>query len=95
MNPYDVVIRPLLSEKSVSIREKESKYVFLVRNKATKCDVKSAIEKLFSVDVTDVNTAILRGKIKRRGVNVSKSSNKKKAYVTLKAGQKIKIFDDQ
>ena len=95
MNPYSVIVRPLLSEKSVSYRENEGKYSFLVKRDASKDDVKKAIEKIFSVSVVGVNTTIIRGKTKRRGIHLSQLSNKKKAYVTLKVGDKIKIFDDQ
>ncbi|MBP6218361.1 MAG: 50S ribosomal protein L23 [Oligoflexales bacterium] len=95
MNVYDVLIKPLLSEKSVSVREQLGRYVFLVRQDANKEDVRSAVEQLFDVKVLKVNTALIRGKIKRRGMHLSKRSNSKKAYITLREGQKIKIFDDQ
>ena len=95
MNPYSVLIKPLLSEKSVDRREKEQKYTFLVEREATKTEIKKAIEKVFEVEVQAVNTSITRGKMKRRGMVVSLGAAKKKAVVTLKAGQKIKMFDDQ
>lgn len=94
MNPYDVLQRPLLSEKSNRGRENENKYTFLVAPKATKKDVKSAVEKVFNVNVLGVTTLISRGKVKRRGNNVAKLSNTKKAVVTLKEGQKIGLFED-
>lgn len=93
MNPYSVIMRPALSEKSDVVRENEGKYTFEIRRDATKADVKSAVEKLFSVNVVKVNTCITRGKYRRRGAHVSLGSNKKKAVVTLKQGQKLDIFD--
>ncbi len=95
MNPYSIIIKPLVSEKSVTLREQESKYSFLVLKDASKDEIKKAVESLFSVAVESINTTIVRGKVKRRGIHLSKLNNKKKAYVTLRAGQKIKIFDDQ
>ena len=95
MNPYNVIIKPLLSEKSVSIRERESKYAFIVNNKAAKSDIKKAVELGFEVDVKSVNTMLTRGKVRRRGSRLSQSSLKKKAIVSLADGQKIKLFDDQ
>lgn len=95
MNPYSVLIRPILSEKSLNEREVRQKYVFLVEKNATKTDVKKAVEKVFEVEVQAVNTAITRGKVKRRGAVESLDSSKKKAVVTLKPGQKIKMFEDQ
>jgi large subunit ribosomal protein L23 len=94
VNPYDVLQRPLLSEKSNRVREGENKYTFLVAPKASKKDVKSAVEKVFGVTVEGVTTLITRGKVKRRGNNVAKLSNTKKAVVTLKQGEKIGLFED-
>lgn len=95
MNPYSVLIKPLLTEKSSFAREDKNKYTFLVRKDATKYDVKKAIEKLFEVSVKSVNTNITRGKLKRRGTNISLTPKKKKAIVVLAEGQTLKIFDDQ
>ena len=93
MNPYDVLVKPLLSEKSNEARENLNKYSFRVASKATKVDVKKAVETLFGVKVTSVQTLLTRGKVKRRGNNSTKLSNTKKAVVTLAEGAKIGLFD--
>lgn len=95
MNAYSVLIQPMLTEKSNEVREAENKYSFLVKKTATKGEIKTAIEKLFSVNVTAVNTVITRGKVKRRGQRYFLSDKKKKAIVSIAAGQKISIFEDQ
>ncbi len=94
MNLYNVLVKPMLSEKSNAVRENANKYSFEVAMKATKGEVKSAVEKMFAVKVTSVNTSVTRGKIRRRGNNVSKASNWKKAVVTVAEGGKIGIFED-
>jgi large subunit ribosomal protein L23 len=94
VNPYEVLVRPLLSEKSNDVREASNKYSFQVALKATKADVKKAVEAMFDVKVTSVATAVTRGKVKRRGNAVTKLSNTKKAVVTLPAGAKIGLFED-
>lgn len=94
MNPYDVLVRPLLSEKSNKLRENGNKYSFQVAPKATKDDVKKAVEAMFEVRVADVHTLVNRGKVRRRGNHMTKSSNWKKAVVTLPAGAKISLFED-
>lgn len=94
MNPYDVLVRPLLSEKSNHGREVANKYSFHVALKATKTDVKKAVEKMFDVKVADVQTLVTRGKMRRRGNHITKASNWKKAIVTLPAGAKIGLFED-
>jgi len=94
VNPYSVLLKPLLSEKSNRGRENENKYTFLVEPKSSKTDVKKAVEKVFSVSVVGVTTLITRGKVKRRGNNVAKLANTKKAVVTLKEGEKISLFED-
>lgn len=95
MNPLNVLKRPILSEKSLHAREKHSKYVFQVQKNATKTEIKKAVEKVFEVEVQSINTSITRGKLKRRGMTVSLGSSTKKAVVTLKSGQTIKMFEDQ
>ena len=95
MNPFNVIIRPLLSEKSTDVRESLNQYAFLVHPEASKQDISSAIEKMWNIKPAQVRTAIRRGKVKRRGSHVSKESNTKKAYVTLPQGSKLPIFEDQ
>lgn len=95
MNPYSVLLKPLLSEKSNDAREMQNQYSFVIKLDASKTDVKKAVKKMYDVDVKTVRTVVSRGKIKRRGLFLSKPRLKKKAIVTLKEGQAIKIFDDQ
>ncbi|MBI2602036.1 MAG: 50S ribosomal protein L23 [Deltaproteobacteria bacterium] len=97
MNPYSVLVKPVLSEKSMTAREREEgrKYTFLIHDKASKIDVKKAVEKIFEVNVVSINTMVTRGKSRRRGMVVSQLPSKKKAIVTLKSGQKIKVFEDR
>lgn len=94
MNPYNVLVKPLLSEKSNRGRENDNQYSFQVRKEATKADVKKAVEKVFDVKVVTVNTVVTRGKVKRRGNSIVKLPNVKKAVVTLAEGSKIKTFED-
>ena len=94
MNPFDVLVRPLLSEKSNDVREKHNQYSFQVATKATKTDVRKAVELQFGVKVLSVATLVNRGKVKRRGNHVTKLPNVKKAVVTLTEGAKIGVFED-
>ena len=93
MKERDIIIRPLLSEKSYAdIANK--KYVFVVTKSTNKTEVKLAIEKLFDVQVESVNTVNCRGKLKRMGRNEGFTPSFKKAIVQLKADSKtIEFFD--
>lgn len=91
-NFYDVIKKPLISEKSTVLSETSGTYAFHVNVASNKQEIKQAIEKLFKVKVQDLRTAIVHGKYKRSGRFVSKRPNWKKAYVTLKEGQKIEFF---
>ena len=95
MNPYNVLQKPLLSEKTSELRETNGKYTFAIDLKANKNDVKNACKKLYDVDAVNVRTITTRGKIYRRGMALTKPKLHKKAIVTLAEGQRIKIFDDQ
>jgi large subunit ribosomal protein L23 len=95
MQPYSVIIRPILSEKSTDVREWHGQYVFEVAPKATKDDVKTAIRKLWNVEVEQVRTLLRRGKVKRRGMFLTTPKLSKHAYVTLAKDQKLPIFEDQ
>jgi large subunit ribosomal protein L23 len=89
----DVVKRPLITEKNERAREAARHYAFEVHREATKIQVKQAVEKLFNVHVLAVRTAIARGKNKRVGRNVGQRPNWKKAFVTLKEGETIALFE--
>ena len=88
-----IIEGPLVTEKSTLMREKENKYALKVNIHATKEEVKKAVEKLFKVKVTKVNTMVVGGKTRRMGQNIGRRSDWKKAIVTLKAGETIKFFE--
>jgi large subunit ribosomal protein L23 len=87
---YQVILKPLVTEKS-SLLSEYNKMVFSVPINATKLEVKSSIEKIFSVKVKSVNTILLKGKIKRFKGVLGKRSNTKKAIVTLAPGNTIDL----
>ena len=88
----EVLIKPMLTEKSSIETENTNRYVFKVQKKANKYQIRSAVEKMFDVKVTNVSTAILPGKVKRTGKGVKKTSSWKKAYVQIQEGQKLELF---
>lgn len=93
MSPEQVIKRPLvLTEKGNVLREQDNKYLFEVDRRANKVEIKNAVETLFSVGVIEVNTMIVRGRMRRMGRGHAKTQNWKKAIVTLKAGDKIQFF---
>jgi len=95
MNPYTVLLKPLLTEKSNKARESQTQYSFQICLDAGKNDVKAALTKLYDVKVDKVRTMITRGKYRRRGMHLSHTPKKtKKAVVTLAKGQTLKIFED-
>jgi large subunit ribosomal protein L23 len=91
-SPQDVLIKPVLSEKSYGLLA-ENKYTFVVNPDANKIEIKNAVEKLFNVKVLNVNTLNVKGKVKRMGKHIGRTSNKKKAIVTLQDGDKIEVFE--
>jgi large subunit ribosomal protein L23 len=88
---YDVIVRPVITEKS-SAALSANKYTFIVHTEATKIDVRNAVEKLYNVKVTKVNTASYEGKQVRLGKSVGRKADWKKAVVVLAQGQKIDAF---
>jgi large subunit ribosomal protein L23 len=92
MKLTDVIRRPLITEKTTVLREAGNAIVFEVARNANKIDVKRAIEKLLGAKVATVRTSITRGKLKRQGRFVGRRSDWKKAYVTLRAGEKMPDF---
>jgi large subunit ribosomal protein L23 len=90
---HDILIRPLVTEKSTHLSEEQNTYVFEVGRSANKHQIKAAVESLFGVNVTDVRTLNVRGKMKRFGRFYGKRSNWKKAYVTLADGDFLNFFE--
>lgn len=93
MNFTEVLIAPILSEKSVLLKDKQNRYTFQVSLKANKTEIKKAVETVFKVKVTAVRTATLPGKLHRVGRSEGYRADWKKAIVTLKTGQKIDMTD--
>lgn len=93
MNSYDVIIKPILSEKSYAgIPNK--KYTFVVDRRADKTQIKAAVEEIFNVKVEKVNTVNVRGKYKRQGKTEGYTSKYKKAYVQItKDSKAIQFFE--
>jgi large subunit ribosomal protein L23 len=94
-NLYEVIRRPLITEKSTAVRETQRAVCFEVHRDATKPEIKKAVEALFSVKVKDVRVARVHGKVKRQGRYAGQRPDWKKAYVVLKEGEKMIEFFDQ
>ena len=105
-SPEQIIKRPLLTEKGTLLKETggnpqgeldpetvKSQLLFEVAKDANKVEIRHAVEKLWNVDVVSVRTAIVRGKEKRVGRFVGKSSNWKKAVVTIAPGQNVEFFE--
>lgn len=92
MHLEQVLIKPLLTEKSSVATENQNRYAFQVQLKANKNQIKLAVEKMFDVKVVDVRTAVMPGKTKRFGKFTKKTPSKKKAYVKVQEGQKLELF---
>lgn len=89
---YDVIRRPLITEKALISREAEGSLVFEVATHATKTEVKQAVQSLFNVKVASVRTISVVGKERKRGKFAGYLPDWKKAYVRLKAGEKVPDF---
>ena len=93
MEIKDILIRPIVTEKSTTRLGSERTYAFEVGIGANKVEIGRAIEKYYGVKVEDVRTLIVRGKVKRFGRHYGRRSNWKKAYVTLAEGHKLPIYE--
>lgn len=91
-NPRDVLIRPLITEKTTQMMQ-DNKYTFIVPLKANKIEIRQAVEQVFKVKVLDVNTIRVLGKVKRMGRTQGKRPDYKKAIVKLAPGQTIEFFE--
>lgn len=92
MEARDVLIRPIVTEKSTALME-QGKYTFRVPLAATKIQIRQAVEQIFKVKVQAVNTMRYEGKVKRLGRTQGRRSDWKKAVVTLKPGETIELFE--
>jgi len=91
-DPRDIIFRPVISEKTYGLLD-ENKYTFEVDPRANKTQIRQAIEEIFDVTVTGVNTMNRQGKRKRRGLIVGKRPDTKRAIVTVAEGDEIELFD--
>ena len=94
MNTFDVIVRPIVTEKAVGQKDAANTLCFEVAPDATKTEIKSAVQRLFKVKVADVKTSTTAGKLRRRGKFAGYRSDWKKAYVRLKAGEKMPEYAD-
>ncbi len=93
-SPHEIIVAPLITEKSTLLKEKGGVLAFRVDRRANKVEIRHAVETLFKVKVAAVRTENVRGKVKRVGRNVGRRSDWKKAYVTLKPGEKpVEYFE--
>jgi large subunit ribosomal protein L23 len=94
MNVYDVIRRPLITEKGHVKREDENTLCFEVHKEANKIEIKQAVETVFKVKVSEVRTSVFAGKLRRRGRFTGYASDWKKAYVRLVPGQKLPEYTE-
>ena len=92
----NVLIKPVITEKAETLAEKQNKYTFIVNKKANKLEIKKAVEEMYNVNVTDVNTSIMPGKVKIRGTRSGYQKGRipayKKAVVSVEEGEVIDIY---
>jgi large subunit ribosomal protein L23 len=93
MNPYEIVMRPLITEKGSIQKEVNNQLSFEVARKANRVEIRHAVEKIFNVRVLKVRTMQMKGKVKRVGRTLGKRRDWKKAIVTLAGGENIEFFE--
>ena len=92
LDPYQVVLRPLITEKATHLSERHNAYTFEVNPLATKTEIKNAVEALFDVKVADVRTQNRRGKMRRHRLRMGRMRNWKKAIVALHDDYRIDFY---
>ena len=93
MIQYDIIRRPLITEKTSIQKEDNNQVTFEVDRRANRIEIRRAVEKIFNVNVASVRTLQVKGKIKRRGRTLGKRRDWKKAIVTLRPGERIDFFE--
>jgi large subunit ribosomal protein L23 len=94
LQPYEIIRRPIITEKGLGVKETQLTAVFEVAREATKTQIKEAVQKVFKVKVAEVRTAIYHGKTRRRGRSEGQRPDWKKAYVKLAPGEKMMEYAD-
>jgi large subunit ribosomal protein L23 len=92
-DPREVIIRPVVTERSTELQEDERTYTFIVSRESNKAEIRNAVQKLFGVNVEDVRTANYRGKWRRVGRTLGKRPAYKKAMVKLVDGDAIDVYE--
>jgi large subunit ribosomal protein L23 len=92
-DPRQVIIRPVVTERSTALADERGAYTFIVDRNANKIEIKHAVQSLFEVKVTEVRTANFRGKIRRMGRTQGQRPGFKKAVVTLAEGARIDVYE--
>jgi large subunit ribosomal protein L23 len=93
-NPYQILKKPIITEKSLDAKERARTLCFHVDRRATKVDIREAVQSVFKVKVDSVRTALCHGKMRRRGRTVGFRPDWKKAFVKLKAGEKMPEYTE-
>jgi large subunit ribosomal protein L23 len=93
MDPHQIIIRPVISEKSYNLIESDGQYTFQVDRRANKNQIKRAVENAFDVSVAKVNTVNVKSKPKRQGLTRGRTATWKKAVVKLTEGERIELFE--
>lgn len=93
MNIYEVIKKPLITEKTTLEKDARNVVAVVVNNDANKIQIKQAAEKLFKVEVKSVRTVNMAGKVKRVGRTIGKRANWKKAYIALNVGSNVDFFE--
>ncbi len=92
-NPRDIIFEPVVSEKSYDLVSYANTYTFVVDRRSNKTEIKQAVESIFDVRVTSINTMNRKGKHKRTGWTIGKRKDTKRALVTLAIGDTIDVFE--
>ena len=92
-NPRDIILQPVVSEKSYDLVDANNQYTFIVDPRSNKTEIKQAIQTIFDVKVISVNTMNRQGKRKRTGLTLGKRKNTRRALVTLASGDSIDVFE--
>ncbi len=92
-NPRDIILQPVVSEKSYDLVDANNQYTFIVDRRSNKTEIKQAIQTIFDVKVVSVNTMNRKGKLKRTGYTIGRRKHTKRALVTLASGDSIDVFE--